>query len=312
MLMRSQRPRPRRRSTARPLTAALFLLPALVLYITFVIAPLLTVISYSFFDWRGVARGAFIGLGNFQILLGPGPIGGEIMNAFKNNWYFFVGTMVVQNTLGLTAAVLLNDRKRGRRFFQTIIAVPFLVNPLVVGYVWLLLLNPTFGPFASLLRGVGLDSWVRPWLGAPGWAQPAVILINAWQWVGFPMLFFGAALAAIPEDLTSAAKLDGATSWQRLSHITLPLLAPAIGTLTVLTFIGCFNAFNLQYAVGGVNGGPAGSNDVLGLVFYRLAFGGNLNSIGQSSALAAVMFVFVLLVAVLLRRVLNRVEERYA
>jgi raffinose/stachyose/melibiose transport system permease protein len=218
--------------------------------------------------------------------------------------------MVVQNTLGLGLALLLHRQGFGRRFYQTVIATPFLVNPLVVGYAWLLLLNPTFGPVAQILGQLGLEGWIRPWLGDPTWARPMVILINAWQWVGFPMLIFLAALGGIPEDIFQAARLDRASRWQTTCYITLPLILPAAGTVAILTFIGCFNAFNLQFAIGGINGAPAGTNDVLGLVFYRLAFGADLNSIGASSALATCMFLFVFVMALFMRYGLGRLEER--
>ena len=223
---------------------------------------------------------------------------------------FFVGTMLVQNTLGFALGVLLHRNRAGKRFFQTVIALPFLVNPLVIGYAWTLLLNPNYGPVSGALRGIGAEGFIRPWLGDPNWAGPLVILINAWQWVGFPMLVFGAALASIPEEFESAAMVDGANGWQVLRLVKMPLLIPAFGTSTMLTFIGSFNAFNLQYSIGGVQGGPSGSTDVLGLVFYRLAFGSGLNAIGLSSALAALTFLFVFGSAVLLRRFLLRAEER--
>ncbi len=123
------------------------------------------------------------------------------------------------------------------------------------------------------------------------------------------MLIFLAALGSIPEDLFQAARLDRAGRLRTFWHITLPLILPAAGTVALLTFIGCFNAFSLQFAVGGLNGSPAGVNDVLGLVFYRLAFGDSLNAIGASSALATSMFLFVFVMALFMRYGLNRLEE---
>lgn len=302
----------RKRGIAGPgfRTIALFLAPALILYSLFTLGPLVAVGGYSFFEWAGAKNVGFTGLDNFTTLFGEGPLRNEIVNAFGHNVSFFIGTMIIQNSIGLLLAVLLHSRVRGKRFFQTSSALPFLVNPLVVGYVWTLLLSPLYGPFAGFLNAVGRPDLIHPWLGDPALAQPLVILINAWQWIGFPMLIFSAALAGIPEELTSAAKVDGASRFQTFRFVTLPLLAPAFGTITILTFIGSFNAFNLQFAIGGVNGGPAGQTDVLGLVFYRLAFGAGLNSTGLSSALAVTTFVFVFGCALALRHFLKRVEER--
>jgi raffinose/stachyose/melibiose transport system permease protein len=285
-----------------------FLAPALLLYGVFTIGPLLLVGSYSLSSWQGASRGAFAGLDNFRLLFDIPPVRREIVGAFRNNVYFFVGTMLIQNSLGLALAVVLHEFGPGKRFFQTVIAIPFLVNPLVIGFVWTLLLNPAWGPVADLLRLIGMGESVRPWLGDPTTVRPIVVIINAWQWVGFPMLVFGAALASISRELLDAASVDGASRWATFRYVTMPQLVPAFGTVTLLTFIGTFNAFNLQFAIGGVNGSPGGRSDVLGLVFYRLAFGSGLNAIGLSSALAVLVFIFVFGCAVLLRKLLLRAE----
>jgi raffinose/stachyose/melibiose transport system permease protein len=286
---------PVRRARRPPVRVlAVFLAPALVLYTTFVVYPLLTALQYSLFDWQGTSRGAFVGIDNFVGLVTTYPVDQQLRRAFLHNGAFFVGTMLVQNTLGLAFAVLLHRSRRFKRFFQTAYTLPYLVSPLVVGYLWTLILNPLFGPVNTLLRAVGLDSLALPWLGDPATALPVVIMVNAWQWVGFPMLLFAAALGGIPDEYADAAKVDGASAWQAFRHVTLPLLVPAIGTVSVLTFVGNFNIFGLVYAMGGSTGNPAGATDVLGLLFYRTAFqSGSVNSIGQSSALAVLMFVVI-------------------
>jgi len=286
-----------------------FLGPALLLYSMFVVYPLFTALQYSVFEWKGTVRAGFVGLANFVELFTRSPQNTQLGNAFLHNVLFFVGTMAVQNTLGLTFAVLLHRARFARRFFQTAFTMPYLVSPLVVGYLWLLILNPTFGPVNTLLRAVGLDALALPWLGDPTTALPVAILVNAWQWVGFPMLLFAAALAGIPEEYTEAARTDGASAWQIFRRITLPLLTPAIGTVTVLTFIGNFNIFALVYAIGGSQGGPAGATDVLGLLFYRLAFGSaSVNAIGESSALAVLMFAVIFGVSMVATWYLRRRE----
>lgn len=301
---------PRRRGRqAPPLPVLLvFLTPALLLYSVFVVYPLFSALQYSLFDWAGTARGPFVGIDNFTGLFTTFPLDEQLVRAFGHNVVFFVGTMLIQNTLGLTFAVVLYKRRITRRIFQTLYTLPYLVSPLVVGYLWVLMLRPQFGLLNALFDSVGLESLSQPWLGDPDTALPVVILINAWQWVGFPMLLFGAALAGIPEEYDAAARVDGAGPWRAFRHITLPLLTPAIGTVAVLTFIGSFNLFALAYAVGGSQGAPAGSLDVLGLVFYRTAFEGGVNAIGQSSALAVLMFFFIFGIAVVANRYLRRRE----
>ncbi len=287
---------------------AAFLLPALVLYSVFVVYPLFSALQYSLFDWAGTARRGFVGLDNFVALFTTFPLDEQLVSAFGHNVVFFVGTMLIQNTLGLTFAVLLYRKRITRRVFQTLYTLPYLVSPLVVGYLWVLMLRPQFGVLNAAFDAVGLESFSQPWLGDPDTALPVVILINAWQWVGFPMLLFGAALASIPEEYDAAARVDGAGPWRAFRHVTLPLLTPALGTVTVLTFIGSFNLFALAYAVGGSKGDPAGAIDVLGLVFYRTAFEGGVNAIGLSSALAVLMFVFIFGIALVANRWLRRKE----
>ena len=297
----------RRPAPPLPVLAA-FLAPALVLYSVFVVYPLFAALQYSLFDWTGTVRRNFIGADNFVALFTTFPLDEKLVSAFGHNVVFFLGTMLIQNTLGLTFAVLLYKRRITKRIFQTLFTLPYLVSPLVVGYLWVLMLRPQFGVLNATFDAVGLESMSRPWLGDPDTALPVVILINAWQWVGFPMLLFGAALASIPEEYDAAARVDGASSWQVFSRITFPLLTPALGTVTVLTFIGSFNLFALAYAVGGSQGDPGGALDVLGLVFYRTAFEGGVNAIGLSSALAVLMFVFIFGIALVANRFLRRRE----
>lgn len=287
-----------------------FVGPAVALYTAVIVYPLMSAFSYSLFSWRGVVRDSFTGLTNFTALFSIYPYRDQVPAAFWHNVLFFVGTMAVQNTAGLGLALLLHTKPMFKRLFQTLYSLPYLISPLVIGYLWTLMLAPNYGSVNALFQAVGLDSLSRPWLGDPTTALPVLVLVNAWQWIGCPMLIFGAALGGIPQEYHEAAKIDGAGPVRTLWSVTLPLLTPAIGVVTVLTFVGCFNVFDLVYALGGSSGSPAGSTDVLGLLFYRLAFGGARNAIGLSSALAVMLFGFVLGVSLVLNRVLRRREER--
>ncbi len=291
-----------------PAWIAAFCLPALVLYGLFVVVPLGTAFYYGLFRWEGIRPAEFAGLGNYGEVLTRYPLNEEIPAALWHNVLFFAGTMAVQNTVGLGLAVLLYRNPRGKRFFQTVFSLPYLISPLIVGYIWSLLLSPTFGPINFMLRAVGLDSWARPWLGDPDTALPVLILVNAWQWIGGPMLIFLAALGGIPRELEEAAAMDGASPSRAFWSVRFPLLMPAVGVITVLTFIGCFNLFDLVYALGGSDGGPGGAMDVLGLLYYRTAFEGGTNAIGESSALAIMIFILVFGASLVLERFLRRRE----
>ncbi len=292
-------------------TAVLFTAPALLLFGVFVLYPMFTAFSYAFFEWRGTARGGFAGVANFDTLFTKRPFTTDLPRALWHNALFFLGTMVCQNTIGLAIAFLLHRRQRTRRALQTLYAMPYLVSPIVIGYLWTLLLSPSFGPVNTLLTKIGLESWALPWLGQPSTAIWVVVLVSVWQWIGFPVLLYGAALGGIPDDLTEAARVDGASNRQSFFKIVLPLLVPAIGTVSVLTFIFAMEAFALPYAFGGSTGNPAGSTDFVSLLFYRTAFdSGSIDAVGTSSALATMLFLLIFGGALLATMVLRRHERR--
>ena len=306
------------RRRRRPLTAALptgtalvFLLPAALLFGFFVLYPMVTALTYSLYSWRGTSQESFVGLGNFVQLFTAEPYATQVPRAFAHNLLLFAGSMVVQNSVGLLLAVVLHRRRRFKRLFQVLYTMPYLVSPLVIGYLWSLLLSPLFGPVNALLKTVGLEALALPWLGDPSTALWVVVLVTAWQWVGFPLLLYGAALGGLDQSLEEAAELDGATARQRFWHITLPLLTPIIGTVSVLTFIFSMEAFPIPYALGGSTGSPAGATDVMSLLFYRTAFqSGSSNAIGTSSAIAILLILVIFGLSVAFNRWFRRAERR--
>ncbi|MGH3382857.1 MAG: carbohydrate ABC transporter permease [Actinoallomurus sp.] len=308
---RVRSPAGRRRARRRFAVVLTFVLPALVLYTMFIVYPLVSALQYSLFSWNGLRQGGFAGLSNFVDLFTKYPLSERIPNALAHNLIFFAGTMVIQTTAGLLFAVLLHRSRRGKRFLQTAYILPHLVSPIVAGYLWSMMLNPQFGAVNAALKGVGLGALAQPWRGDPHLALPVAILVNSWQWVGFPMLLFAAALAGIPEEYHEAARVDGASAWQTFRRVTFPLLTPVLGIVTVLTFIGNFNILDLIYAMQGSQGNPTFSTDVLGLLFYRTAFDNpDPNAIGQSSALAVLMFVLIFGVSIGATRFFRRMEAR--
>jgi len=303
--------KPRQHGKMPILIGTAFVIPALALFSVFILYPLTTALSYSFFSWKGTLRGEFIGLENYVTVFTRAPFDEALPNAFSHNLLLFAGAMVFQNSIGLALAVVLHKIGRVKRLFQTMFTLPYLVSPLVVGYLWSLMLSPLFGPVNATLKKIGLGEFALPWLGDPTTAIWAIVFITAWQWIGFPMLLYGAALGGIPEEVTEAAEIDGASASKRFRLITFPLLLPALGTVSILTFIGAMESFPIPYAVGGSTGAPAGATDVMALLFYRTAFeSGDVGSIGTSSALAMLLFLFIFGVAVVLRTSLARAERK--
>ena len=295
----------------RILWLAALLAPPAIFFCIFVVYPIVSALVFSLFEWQGVSRRGFAGLGNFQRLLGQQPFAGWTLNAFVHNVIVFASLMVVQNGVALVLAWLLAYDPRGTRFYQVVFFLPVTLALVLVGFQWKLFLNPLFGIVNRALDAVGLDSLSQPWLGQPDTALGALILVNAWRWLGFPTIVFLAGIRSIPEEYFEAARLDGANEWHVARYITWPLLAPSVTIIVILTFIGSFNWFDLPYVMAGVDGPPARSTDVLGLYFYRIAFGevsSGIQDFGLGSALATLMFFFILIVSVVWTRILRARE----
>lgn len=276
----------------------LFLLPGLILYAMFMAYPLVTSLSYSFSDWDGLVRKGFSGFRNFLVVLGQWPYNVRFWSALGHNAVFFGITLLIQSTLGLFLAVLLSRRWRGFAVFQAIYFLPYTLSMVVVGFLWLLLLNPTWGAVGHGLRELGLGAWVQPWLGQADTALVTVILVNAWHWLGFPVLVFLAAIQGVPRAFYEAGIVDGANEWQSFRYITLPLLLPTLTMMTILTFIWDFNAFELVFVMQGASGSPNYATDLLATFFYRTAFGdpttgGEPGQIGYASAIGVLMLIII-------------------
>jgi raffinose/stachyose/melibiose transport system permease protein len=206
--------------------------------------------------------------------------------------------MIVQNSLGLFFANLLSSEFRGRDLFRTIIFAPATLSVLVTGFLWTLILNPTWGAVNLTLEAIGLGDWARPWLGDENLALLAISLTSAWQWVGMPTVLFLAGLMGISEELLEAARVDGASSWTIFWKIKLPLLKPVIGLVTILTFVDNFNAFDVIYAMAGAKGEPGYSTDLLATLFYRTGIAGEhpvgIPNMGMGATIATMTFLILM------------------
>jgi raffinose/stachyose/melibiose transport system permease protein len=295
----------------RTLWLAALLVPPTVFFLVFEVIPMVSVLIYSFYRWEGIGRVGFAGLDNFRRVLFEQPFQGWTINAFRNNVVVFLTLMVVQNGVALFLAILLAGNPRGTRFYQVVFFLPVTLSLVLIGFQWRLFLNPLTGLVNHLLGAVGLGALAQPWLGQESTALFSIIFVSAWRWLGFPTIVFLAAIRSIPQDYFEAARLDGASEWHVARHVIWPLIAPAVTIVVILTFIGTFNWFDLPFVMAGLHGSPARSTDVLALYFYRTAFGetaGALQDFGRGSALAVLLFVFVLVVAVIWTRVLRKRE----
>lgn len=272
---------------------ALFLLPAVLVYSAMMIIPLASTLYQAFFskDW------GFVGFSNFGTLFTDPRYAASFWNALRNNTWFFIIHMLVQNPIGiLLAALLSNPRLRLRGFYRTVFFVPTILSFVIVGFVWKLILSPTWGVTQGMLKAVGLGGLFQPWLGKEEYALTALSLVSVWQFIGIPMMLIYAALLSIPDEVIEAAECDGVTGWSQFRKIKLPLVLPAVGICSILTFVGNFNAFDLVYAAQGAQAGPNFSTDLLGTLLYRTFFGYQLQlgDRAMGSTIAAVMFLIIL------------------
>ncbi len=275
-----------------------FLLPAVLIYTAFMIYPLINTVQLSFFSVKESGEAPiFVGLSNFVALL-TNPIWSDrFFGALKNNFFFFLIHMLVQNPIGLFLAGLLTIKKlRFRSTYRTVFFLPTMLSVVIIGFVWQLILSPLWGVSEGLLSGIGLGSLFQPWLGLENYALVFLALISVWQFVGIPMLLFYAVLIGIPEELIEAARIDGANDWTIFWRIKFPLILPIIAIISILTFIGNFNAFDLIYTTQGALAGPNYASDLLGTFFYRVFFGHRLQ-LGDptlGAGVASLMLIIIL------------------
>ncbi len=276
--------------------------------------PVLNSLRLSFYTGSGYQLTNFVGFDNFVKFFNGSEASIRFANAFKNTWIFFAIHMARAEQPGpsLRAAPLRERLFYGRGLFRTIIFIPATLSPLVTGYVWQLILNPDWGALNKLLTGIGLGSLALPWLGNTNTALPVVSLVSAWQWVGLPTMMFLAGLDRISAELFEAAEIDGATHWQLVSRIKLPLILPIIGIVSILTFVGNFNAFDGIYALEGADGQPLYSTDVMGTFFYRTGIAGQhpagIPDMGLGAAVATLTFI-VLIAGILVARRLTQARD---
>jgi raffinose/stachyose/melibiose transport system permease protein len=273
-----------------------FLAPALLVYTALMIVPLFGTLNLSLFRTADGVR-HFVGLDNFRTLFGDPRWSASFWNALGNNAWFFLVHMLVQNPIGVALAALLSSpRLRGAAIYRTAIFIPTILSFVIVGFVWKLILSPIWGIAPGMLASVGLKSLFGPWLGQEETALTTLALISVWQFVGIPMMLIYAALLSIPDEVIEAAELDGITGWSQFWKIKLPLILPAVGIISILTFVGNFNAFDLIYVSQGALAGPNFSTDILGTFLYRTFFGFQLQ-IGDphmGAAIATAMFFVIL------------------
>lgn len=221
-------------------------------------------------------------------------------SSLKNNLIWFLLCVGVQTILGFLFALLYQLKLVGSGLFKAVLFVPVVLSPVVVGLAWEQIYDPSHGIIAAFLGVLG-NSSPPDWLGNPSLALVSVAVVNIWQWTGFSMLLYIAALQNIPRELYEAATVDGATNGTIIRRILVPLVEGTTGTLVILGFIGSLQTFTLVYVM--TAGGPDNSSHVLGTYIFQQAFiQGNY---GYGSALSVILLVITLLLTLVQLKLFN-------
>ncbi|MGB3717566.1 MAG: sugar ABC transporter permease [Candidatus Promineifilaceae bacterium] len=266
-----------------------FISPFYILFAVFSLYPMLLSIYLSFTRWKGVGPMELAGLVNFRLV----PIDKVFWQSMRNGIIIFFLYVPIMLLLALALAVILNSGKiRGFRFFRTIIFLPFVTNMVAAGFAFRILLEKENGLFNVLLEAIGLTA--IPWLESVWWARISLSLLIIWAWLGYNMVIMLTGLQTIPEDLTEAALVDGATPVQAFFRITVPLMRPVILFALITSTIGSFGLFTEVQTL--TRGGPVNATITPLIRIYNVAFGSF--QYGYASALAYTFFALIFIVTI--------------
>jgi multiple sugar transport system permease protein len=284
------RPVGRRRSNGR--AGLLFLSPAVLLFVVFVLGPLVASIVLSFYHWDLLTPATPAGGSNFSKMFSDA----TFWTSLGNTFLFTLASVVTHVIGGLLLAVGVNSIKNRvlSYFVRTSLFFPFIISWAAVALLWKYVLDPTFGIGTYYLGKTGIHS--PSWFNDPSWSLPAIIGIDFWHTIGFTFVIMLAGLQTVPKDLAEAARTDGASSRQILWHITVPLMSPTIFFATVVTFIGAFQIFDPMQILQ-PQGGP--DNSTLSVVQFLFQKGFQSFDIGYASAISLVIFVVTMVVTAL-------------
>ncbi len=280
-------------------TLLLFLAPTVGVLLAIVIFPLFFSLSLSFFDWNVIQAEpwSWVGLGNYATILFQDPY---FRTSLTVTALYLLGTVPLQLVLGLVVALILN--RIGHRIInslRTVLVIPAMMTPLIVGIIWRLMYNPDMGMlnyFLSLLH-------LRPiiWTGMPATALPSVMVADIWEWTPFIALILLAGLQAIPVEPLEGARVDGASGWQTLRFVVLPILSPVILVAILIRLMDSFKTFDLIFVL--TQGGPGMSTEILNYYTYRNGF--KFFHMGYASALSWLLVIILNVISMVLGRTLR-------
>ena len=267
------------------MSALIFLLPALLGTLIFIVIPVICSFGLSFVQWDLLNPIKFVGFENYREIFHEG----LFYKILGNTIVFALSTSFLGVIIPLILASILNTKIRGSEFFKGAYFLPFITPMVVVGVVWAWIFDPNIGLLNQMLH-LHLN-----WLYDSKLAMPALIVVSVWKLIGYNMIIFLSSLSAISQSLFEAAKIDGANSFQIFKNVTIPMLSPTIFFVVIITAISSFQVFDLIYLM--TQGGPFDSTNVLVYAIYKNAF--EYFNVGKASAIAYVLFVIILVLSLI-------------
>lgn len=276
------------------------LLPALGIFVIFVVIPIIRSFFYGYYAWNGLSAPQYIGLKNFVDILTDR----IFWHSFKNNMIVVIASVFGQIPLGLIIAILLNKKLRSARFFRSVFFMPMILSTVVVGLLWSTILNAQIGIINGVLKNIGLSNLAMDWLGDPKISIYTICFVIVWQFFGLYMIIFLAALQNIPTEIFEAASVDGASERSKLFHITIPMIWDSIMSAVVLCIAGSMRTFDLVFVM--TKGGPAHATELMATYMYNKTF--EVYKYGYGSAVSLIIFIISFSFIIISRKLMSRAE----
>lgn len=264
------------------------MLPTLLVYSIFIILPIAIAVYYSFTKYSGIGKPRFTGLKNYIRLFQD-----ELFwVSFKNTMIMFILAFVLLLALSFLIALLLNNKLRAVDFSKALIFSPAIIAPIIVGIIWVYILDPNIGIINNILDAIGADAFKQKWIGGETLSPYSIAIIYFWQQLGYLVTIFIAGLKMIPGDILEAVKIDGANAVQEIRYVTIPMMRTTISTVAVLIITGVFKIFEIVQQTTG--GGPNHLSETLVTYSYSQTF--SSGDYGYGMSLATVTFLISLII----------------
>lgn len=277
----------------------MFIIPTIALYGLFFLFPMFSSVFYAFTDYSGLDATRFVGFDNFKRAFDDQ----SFRDSIVNNMYFIVFSVGIQVPIIILFALLISNVKKLKGFYKTTVFMPSVLSTSVIGILWSFIYDPDIGPISEFLGWFGIDPIY--WLAESPWAMIAILLTNAWQWVGFYIVLILAAILAIPKDIDEAAEIDGANATQRAWYLTVPLIKPIVSVVVMLSIAGAMRVVDIVLVM--TNGGPYGSTEVMASYMVNKAM--KYGEYGYGTSLAIIIFAFALVLTAIYQLTFGKTER---